>query len=296
MKPTIAALLIMRSSDLPALVEKVSSLHRWIAIAYIGSLLLAALFSYLLWSSGNRVQDALRAESEARIADADAKIAKVKADGEAAIREADEKILRSGEKIADLNRQSEAHKAEAESARREIATGKAEAARANEAAARANGEAAKANERAGALELETAQQREKAAIAEKALLELQQRVQDRHLTAEQRQALRDLLTTRPKGEITLFCVGGDPEPCAFAGELAEVLRASGWTVLFGESEHGLLFLGGSPKGIFLRVHSGNTPRAVALQEALKAVGIDALGELRTDAPDDWVNLLVGYKP
>jgi hypothetical protein len=296
MKPTIAALLIMRSSDIPVLVERVSSLHRWIAIAYIGSLLLAALFSYLLWSSGNKVQDALRAESDARIADADAKIAKVKADGEAANREADEKILKSGEKIADLNRQSEEHKAEAESARREIAAGKAEAARANEEAARANGEAAKANERAGALELETAKQREKAANAELALLELQRRVQDRHLTVEQREKLALSLARDPKGTISVVCVGGTPEPCVFAAEIAGLLQVAGWTVDFSGSNRGVVFVGGSPAGLLLQVQAAFMPRGAALQQALRAVGLDVQGRLVPEAPEDSIELIVGSKP
>jgi hypothetical protein len=266
--PTIAAFLIMRSSDTAALVERASSVHRWIAVGYIGSLLLAALFSYLLWVSGNKVQDALRA-------DADAQIEQIKSDSEANAREA-------SERIAALNRQAEELRLEAETARKEIGAAKAEA--------------AKANERTGTLELETAQQREKAAVAERSLLELQQRVQDRHLTAGQRMALTDGLTHGPKGEITIMCVGGNPEPCVFAEELAEVLRRSGWTVVFGEPEHGVMFVGISPKGVFLRAHSATLPRAAVLQQALKAVGIEATGEVRSDTPEDWVNLLVGYKP
>jgi hypothetical protein len=204
MKPIIAAILMMRSPDIPALVERVSSLHRWIAIAYIGSLLLAALFSYLLWSSGNKVQDALRAESDARIADAEARIAQVKAQGETAKSEADEKIAKSGEKIAELNRQSEEHKAEAESARRGIAVAQAEAAKANE-------RAALANEKAETLKAES--------------FALQRIIRPRRLynnpdwvdPLKQFQGMQAVISVFP-----------DSEAQVFAGSITSVLNQAGW--------------------------------------------------------------------
>jgi hypothetical protein len=259
---TIAIIVMQRSPDeLAALAEKASSVYRLVSAGYIITLLFVALFSLLLIVYGNRVQAAIRLESAARIA-------QVKADAEQAARESNERIA--------------ALKLEADKARGEIESAKAVA--------------AKANERAGALELETVQQREKAALAERALLELQQRVQDRHLTPQQRAVLGEHLMHGPKGEIHLLCVGGDPEPCAFAEELAQMLRDNGWTVIFGEPEHGFIFIGASPRGMFLRVHSGNIQRAVMLQQSLTAAGLEAPGVLMPDTPEDWIQLLIGYKP
>lgn len=74
-----------------------------------------------------------------------------------------------------------------------IATAGQQAAEANEKAAKATegtakalADAANANERAGKIELEAAQQRERAANAERELLELQEQMKPRRLTAEQR--------------------------------------------------------------------------------------------------------------
>ena len=199
MLPTMAILLIMGSSSNPiSSVEHASSVYRWVAAGYIVSLLLAALFSYLLWVAGNKVQETMS-------------------------READEKIQESRERIAELNKQSETLKADAAAARVQIVDGNAEA-------ARANAQAAKANERADRLELETAKQREKTAEAERALLELQERIKDRHLTTAQRAAIAQKLASAPKGRISVSCLGGTLEPCAYAAEFVELLRSSGWGV------------------------------------------------------------------
>lgn len=262
------------SDSVDRILAGASSEQRWYLVGYALAVVASLVFTYLIWLSGSRAQEKILADSEAKIAASNARIAELQSAGEAAKRESDEKI-------AELNRQADALRLEAESARGAIAAGQAEAAR--------------ANERAEALELETAKQREKAALAERALLELQQRVADRHLSTEQRTDLVERLSTSPRGEVHLECVGGDPEPCAFAGELADALRAGGWTVAFGESDRGILFGGTSPKGVFLRVQSGTIPRAVALQRALAEVGIQAPGQIVPDLPEDWVKLLVGYK-
>ena len=158
-------------------------------------------------------------------------------------------------------------------------------------------ETAKANERAGALELAVAEGRERAANAERALLELQQRVADRRLTADQRATIRAALVAGgpPGGDISVTCLGPDPEPCRFAAEIVDVMRLAGWLVDFGPNSQ-LLPIGTISRGVFVRVQNPDTPRAAVLQTALTAAGITAVGVVRTDAAEDWVDLLVAFKP
>lgn len=50
-----------------ALIDRLSTEHAWYFTGYILFLLLGGLFSWLLWRSGNRVQDAIRQDAIATI-------------------------------------------------------------------------------------------------------------------------------------------------------------------------------------------------------------------------------------
>ena len=133
--------------------------------------------------------------------------------------------------------------------------------------------------------------------AERALLELQQRVADRHLTAEQRSAIRAVLVSGgpPGGKISVTCFGSDPEPCRFAAQIVDVLRTSGWLVDFGPNSQ-FLPVGTVARGVFVRTKNPDIHRAAVLQAALVAAGIPCRGEVRADAEEGWVDLLVAFKP
>ena len=183
-----------------------------------------------------------------------------------------------------------------------IAASDARAAEANEKAAgaaagtaRALGEAAAASERAGKVELEAERQRERAANAEQELGALKARIADRHLTSDQRRKLITVLSGEPKGEIEVNCVGPQPEPCAFASEIVDVLKAVGWNV--SKFIQGVIPVGGTPVGLAIRVNSKAAPaRAAALQKAFAAVGLSAPGIVAEGLPEDSVILEVGSKP
>lgn len=152
------------------------------------------------------------------------------------------------------------------------------------------------------VEVDLAAQRKSAAILEKEaanakrdLLELQERLKDRHLTAEQRSQLLEILRANPKGSIDVSCIAGSLEPCNFAGELVEVLKAAGWQVAF---TRGFLSLGGTPVGLIIEVKDAKKApvRAEMLQKALKRVGFPAPGRLQSGINEQAVNLVVGVKP
>ncbi len=169
-----------------------------------------------------------------------------------------------------------------------------QAAEAGRGTAEALAQAAAANERAGALEVESARQRERAANAERTLLELQQRVQDRAISPAERTALISALRNTT-GQIRVSCVGGNPEPCAFARQLVEILRESGWNV--SEFSEGVIFVGASPSGLILQVANAQRPpaRAVVLQQALGEAGFPTDGEVVPGLAEDVVALVVGSK-
>src|SRR5437660_6057143 len=91
----IPAMAIQPSSSSASAIERAANLHFWLFIAYIGVLVLAAVLTWLVWHSGNKLQDAVRADSEANIA---------AARRDAALANAG--LAKSNEEIARLNAES----------------------------------------------------------------------------------------------------------------------------------------------------------------------------------------------
>jgi outer membrane murein-binding lipoprotein Lpp len=270
----ISAILTMRHSDSSAsLINRALSVHTRMLVGYVVVVVVAgvltALFTYLVWASGNRVQDAIRT-------DADARILRIKSDSEKATRE-------SNEKIAALNRQAAVLRLEAEAARKDISTAKAEAARANERAANAEKEAARLNK-----------------IAEEerlARIKIEERLRPRRLSQEQREALRSALSPLMGTNVRIVTLFSDTEGKQYAQDFADVFSRAGWKVPGGVGAAS--FGDAIPVGVTVRVYGATSltnRAAIALQEALRAQGIDAGGALLPGTADFDVELLVGIKP
>jgi hypothetical protein len=153
------------------------------------------------------------------------------------------------------------------------------------------------------LETNAATQQERAAKAEKELLELQERIKDRHLTREQKTTLVRELSNSAKGQLEVRCPIGNPEARNFALELLEVFRASGWTVNLNDR----VIITPTPVGLKLWIHSEQPT-----QEGVRMTGqapertnsvIRAFGNARVEiepqfSPDitaDNLALIVGFK-
>jgi hypothetical protein len=150
------------------------------------------------------------------------------------------------------------------------------------------------------VEIDLAKQQEKAAIAERSLLELQERIKPRTISADQRATLIRLLTPIPKlgseGKIVVRSVAGDGEADFFAGQIVGVLKASGFTT---EDQVQSVYGGGNPIGSFISVHNIRAAPAyvVSIQRAFQYVGI-IMGafEKPDEVPEGNVVITVGNKP
>jgi hypothetical protein len=194
------------------------------------------------------------------------------------------------------------------SARTELGKQQARAAKAEQDASEAKTTATKTNERAAALEKDAAQakaaqqrveidlakQKEKAATAEHALLQLQRRAEPRRISADQRVRLVALLSQSPKGKVSISCVLGDGEGLAFAKDIDDVLKAAGWETNFGQG----VYSGGNPVGFGIVVRNAISapPYATALQRAFFSVGIPVAGEENPQLNAGDIQIIVGNKP
>jgi hypothetical protein len=153
-------------------------------------------------------------------------------------------------------------------------------------------------------------QQERAAKAEKDLLALQERIEYRHLTAEQRNTFLATLREGPKGTVRIICPVRYEEPCNFAGEISEVVLESGWR------QHNLMatvesvrFFGNVPVGVKIVQREGErlTPEGQSMYEALRRIGLSADIEFKKlleepfrngahVVPEGAVVVVIGLKP
>lgn len=163
-------------------------------------------------------------------------------------------------------------------------------------AADANRKAAEASEGTAKALLATEEQRERAAKAEKDLLEVQQKLRPRTISVDQRTRLVAILSVSPKGPVHITCILGDGEGLAFAQQINDLLRSVGWTVEDGGVSQAAFT--GNPVGLVILVHSASSapPHAIVLQQAFAAVGIPLGGTEKTALAEGSVEIIVGAKP
>ena len=159
-------------------------------------------------------------------------------------------------------------------------------------------EADAANAKASQQRVETdlAKQQERAAKAEKDLLELQQRIKPRHLSAEQESRLTEALKAAPiRGLVEIMCILGDGEGKALSVQLDGILKVAGWETT-GVSQG--IFSPANPVGMGIVVHSRTSapPYAAALQHAFVVAGMPIAGAEEDKLPEGKVRLTIGIKP
>lgn len=257
-------------------IQSALRLHNRLFFVYMALILLVAAFTYLVWQSGNKLQGAVQSDALARIEEA--KSVAAKADEHAKALEKDNWTLRS-----------------------QVATLETNAANASKDLAGLQKAAADAKAAQQKVEIDLARQQERTATAEKNLLELQERVKLRRLSAEQRKKLIDFLHTPdaaaiPNGPITVSRLFMDETGAPFAGEIKEAFDAAGWPN--GPVGKDTVPNGPMPIGIVVMFHSAESvpKHAGVIQHALIAAGLEpALGE-NPNIPEGVVEILVGIKP
>lgn len=161
-------------------------------------------------------------------------------------------------------------------------------------AAEADARAAEAVRSLRGLEIELVRQRERAARAEKELVEIQERLKPRRITDAQRGLLIQALQKSPKGPLTIATPIGDAEAQMFARQIREILESSGWKgVRFTQN----LFKG-TPVGLSVNVRDGNKVPLFAemLRQAFESSGTPIYEAYNPELTDETVQLLVGMKP
>jgi len=125
--------------------------------------------------------------------------------------------------------------------------------------------------------------------------ELQQQVQQRHLSEDQKTKLASLLKVVAPQEF-YFVSAPDAETTYFGSEIVSVLDSAGWKVVPHPYNWGTIDRQG--QGLFILVGDVNKPprAAVVLQQALKAIGIESNGQTFVMVPTDKFGIYLGVNP
>jgi hypothetical protein len=120
---------------------------------------------------------------------------------------------------------------------------------------------------------EMARQQTRAAEAERSLLELQEKIRPRHLSREQKEAIKNALKGFPPHRVEILTVIGTPDGDPFGRELADAINSGGWQAVFlGEEATGGEIRG---LGLVMKDTTHQPPGTKQLQDALKAAGLPA---------------------
>jgi hypothetical protein len=142
------------------------------------------------------------------------------------------------------------------------------------------------------LEIEASNARERAAIAEKELLEIKEKTKDRELDGATRSNLIDWLKGGAKSTIRMWAPNA-PEPVAYARHLRAAVEEAGWTVSALTVAPQL----GSPSvGLKIWFDSDEPPPAAQeLLNALNSAGLSAQPVRTANARNGEIVLAVGFK-
>jgi len=135
-------------------------------------------------------------------------------------------------------------------------------------------EAANAKAAQQRIELELAKQQERAANAEKSLLELRERIKDRHVSDTQQKVVAAKLRPFAGQMVLLITFAGDNEITGIGNDIGAAIRAAGWNLT---RDSGSVAAGQINGGILIEIEptapESTQKAAHALALALRAEGL-----------------------
>jgi len=285
--------------------EAATRAHNLAYLGYVTVLLLAAFFTWYTWHTGNNVQDIARRDADARIASAG--VAADQARVGAAT--ANENAARANESAALANERSKGLESTNLALRKQVATLETNAAEAAKEVAALQKSAADAGTVQHRVEIELSKQKERAAVAERSLLELRERIRPRMLNPLQVTEFVRILANQPGTTVNFgYTVGGGDESFNFARQLLPLFKEAGWNVKNENSPANHLEISVTGIGILCRGSAGPdpmhapsgyiklTPTLTTLRQAFNAVGLNVQFINWQMGEDDTVEVVVGSKP
>jgi len=221
MKNIIIAMVTIQSST-P--IDKAIWLNKWALVGYIATLFVVALMTFLSWWAGSHLQDVIQKDADARIAEADGKAATANENAG----KANERAGIANDSAAKANERAQKLESDNLTLRSQVATLETQAVEAKKDLAGLQKAAADAQAAQQRVETDLAKQQERAAKAEMALAELQERTKWRTFTPEQRARILERLKALPTVRVKVRYLSNNDEAKQFARQLSDLLSEAGW--------------------------------------------------------------------
>lgn len=209
-------------------IDRAASLNKLALIGYIATLFIVAVMTFLSWWAGSHLQDAIQKDADARIAEANGKAATAnenagKANERAGI--ANEAAAKANDSAAKANERAQKLESDNIQLRMDLERATAEARDRQAELAREQGKLA-------AEQQKTAKAQEQAAIAQLALRKHLEEVAARQADRTLSKGFRNVHEI-DRGNIWSAIIrykAGDDEAFRFAREIANRMRAAGWSI------------------------------------------------------------------
>lgn len=226
--PSATALIkntVIAMSTIQSEIERATTQNNWILAGYILALVIAAAMTFLSWRAGNRVQDLVRRDADARIKEADSRAATALENAGSA----NERAGLANERAQKLENDNVQLRTDLENARAD-AQSQIENARA-EADTKIEQTRAEAARQVGEVQKDVARQQERAANAERELAAVKKQQAPREIPVDVFvRALKAKLDTPNHvwfGLAHVWYEPGNPETYDFAVKIKSAMTASG---------------------------------------------------------------------
>ncbi|HUA67078.1 MAG TPA: hypothetical protein VMA13_00905 [Candidatus Saccharimonadales bacterium] len=127
----------------------------------------------------------------------------------------------------------------------------------------------------------------------KEIRQIQETIQERHFTENQRTNLVDLLSRISKCPIDIYATDGDREAIQFSKEVYQIFKEAGWPV---KGLHQDLLVGGSPSGLCVIQNPWNQTNGIYIRYIFGLDKYDVSLGVRNDMPTNTVDFWVGVRP
>jgi len=136
--------------------------------------------------------------------------------------------------------------------------------------------------------IELGKQQERAAIAERHL----ENMKDRIISPDQEKILIASLSGVPSGPVEIWWTATDTDSFGLATKMVEIFKKAGWSTV---TEH--FAAGGRGNGFFMAVHDPfNAPsHALSIKNAYRLAGIELFPFAKPETPADMVQIFIGHK-
>lgn len=278
---TVIAMSTIQSSSPD--IERAATQQTYLFVAYVSLLLLTLVGTVLLYRAGNRYQDAVKRDADARIAEARSSAA-----------QANERAGEANDGAGKANERAQKLEHDNLTLRNDLNSESGKVAGLQKAASDALAEQQRVQTELSAQQGRTANLEKEAADANVKYLQLLKQVSPRTLTAEQRKELLKILKANPKGGAGVWGLTGIPETLIFAEEIATVFRDAGWQVNFND----FFQIGGGrlPDGLIVDARSDDNPLAIVVRQAFETIGLSVQRKTDLALSENEVRITVGTKP